>query len=178
MLPREIRTDRVVLRALTPDDAQAQVDAIADSVAELSLWMPWCTGPQTLDDARDNLAEEAAKFDAETGFEYGLWLDDTFVGRIGVHAYNPAVPKGEIGYWTRTPYAGRGLATEAARALTDALCAAGFRRVEIRCDALNEASASVARRAGYTLDAHFVNDAVSVTDPTQVRDTLVFSVTR
>lgn len=55
---------------------------------------------------------------------------------------------------------------------------AGFRRVEIRRDALNEASAAVARACGFHQDALLVNDDVSAQDPTQLRDTLVFSVTR
>lgn len=178
VLPREIPTKRLVLRAAGPDDASAQVEAIADSVAELSHWMPWCRGPQALAQARANLVEAARAFDAGQGFEYVMWLDGVFVGRIGVHSYDPGVKKGEIGYWARTPYTGRGLVQEAVRALTQATVEAGFRRVEIRCDAANLASARVAEACGYTLDARLVNAEVSVPDPSVLRDTLIWSVTR
>jgi RimJ/RimL family protein N-acetyltransferase len=86
------------------------------------------------------------------------------------------VPKGEIGYWMETRHTGQGYATEAARALTDfGFGVLGFRRIEIRCDALNRASAAVPDRLGYTLDARLVNDDVAADGSGALRDTLVFS---
>lgn len=177
LLPREIRTDRLLLRAVNVDDAPAQVEAVADSLAELGRWMPWARRPQSLETAEENLGASARDF-GEGSFEYAMWRDGVCAGRIGVHGFDARVPKGEIGYWTRTTFAGQGLMKEAVRALTDTMLEAGFRRVEIRCDARNEASAAVARACGFHRDALLVNNDVSAQDPTQLRDTLVFSVTR
>ena len=57
----------------------------------------------------------------------------------------------EIGYWVRTDMTGRGVATEAAKLLTNAaLALSGIERVEIHHDAANIASARVPEKLGYT----------------------------
>ena len=56
----------------------------------------------------------------------------------------------EIGYWTGTPYAGRGYMTTAVRALSRvALTLPGIERVAIKHDEANKASAAVAIKAGF-----------------------------
>jgi RimJ/RimL family protein N-acetyltransferase len=56
----------------------------------------------------------------------------------------------EIGYWTRTAYAGRGFMTAAVEALSRAaLALPGIDRVAIRHDVTNAASAAVATKAGF-----------------------------
>lgn len=177
-MPRLIRTERLALRAVSVDDAQAQTEAVNASVPELSRWMPWCTGPQDVAVSRENLERSVEDFEAQRGFEYVVWAGEDFAGRIGVHALDLRIPRGEIGYWTTSALAGRGHMTEAVRGLTDAMLQLGFRRVEIRCDALNAASARVAEKCGYTLDARLVNDDVSARDPSVLRDTLIWSVVR
>ena len=97
------------------------------------------------------------------------------VGSSGLHRINWAVPKVEIGYWVRTPYAGQGYITEAVAALTDfAFTTLAAHRVEIRCDARNERSAAVARRSGFTLEGILrCEDRCPLTN--ELRDTMVFA---
>lgn len=177
MLPRTIATERLELRAVGPEQAEKQAAAVNASREELGTWMPWAQNGQTPDQARENLAQSAEEF-GTASFEYSVWLGDEFVGRCGVHAYDARIPKGEIGYWIATAHAHHGLAREATQGLIDAMLATGFRRIEIRCDALNARSAAIPRALGMTQDALFVNDDVSAADPTELRDTLVFSLTR
>jgi RimJ/RimL family protein N-acetyltransferase len=60
----------------------------------------------------------------------------------------------EIGYWIHPSFTGRGLATSAARLLTDAAFAVeGITHVEIHHDKANVASAGVPRRLAYRLVA-------------------------
>jgi RimJ/RimL family protein N-acetyltransferase len=84
------------------------------------------------------------------------------------------VPKFEIGYWCRTGHTGHGYITEAVKAITTlAIDTLGARRVEIRCDPTNHKSASVAKRAGFQLEATLHNNELG-TDGNP-RDTLIFS---
>ena len=85
------------------------------------------------------------------------------------------VHKLEIGYWARTPYAGRGYITEAVAGITDfAFAMLGAHRVEIRCDTKNERSAAVARRLDFTLEGTLhADDRCPLTG--ELRDTLVFA---
>jgi hypothetical protein len=74
--------------------------------------------------------------------------------RPWLHRIHWEVPAFEIGYWIRTSEAGRGYATEATRRIAEfAFDDLGAERVEIWCDARNERSAAVARRAGFAFEA-------------------------
>ena len=63
-----------------------------------------------------------------------------------------AADRVELGYWLDAAVTGRGLATEATRALFDVAAALpGLSHAEIRCDSANTASAAVPRRLGFHL---------------------------
>nr|WP_246363491.1 GNAT family N-acetyltransferase [Deinococcus budaensis] len=176
----------MLLRAPRPQDAPAVHAAVQASLPELRPWMVWAQQPADLAGTRENLARAAEAYAAGENLRLHVWSADgqTFVGSSGYHALDWRVPKGEIGYWIATPHTGQGYATEVARALTDLALRSpgegglGFRRLEIRCDACNGRSAHIPRALGYTLDATLKNDAVAADDPAQLRDTLIFSLTR
>lgn len=179
-LPAEIRTERLVLRAAGPEDAAEQSAVVTASLAELKPWLPWAQAPQSVEDATENLAEAARKF--EDGEEFNWLIRDgqsgALVGRVSVFAVNWRVPKGEIGYWLSSTCTGAGYMREAVRGVVRAAEAEGFRRLEIRCDARNAPSARVAEAVGFTLDARFVNDQVAPDDSSKLRDTLIYSLVR
>lgn len=180
-IPTEFRTERLLLRAPRPEDAQAQVDAVNASLPELRQWMVWAQEPQTLEAARENLTQGHAAYADASNLRLMVWNAEgtELIGSSGFHALDWRVPKAEIGYWIATAHTGHGYAREVAQALTDiGLNTLGFRRIEIRCDADNERSARIPRRLGYTLDATLKNDGVAAADPTRLRDTMIFSVTR
>ena len=180
-LPTEFRTPRLLLRAPRPEDAAAQVRAIAESHAELRRWMAWAQEVQTLEQATENLTRAQEAYRRGENLRLLVWSADgqDLIGSSGYHALDWRVPKAEIGYWIATPHTGHGYAQEVAGFLTDyGLNTLGFRRLEIRCDARNERSARIPRALGYHLDARLVNDSVAADDPAQLRDTLLFSRVR
>lgn len=184
-VPTEVRTPRLLLRSPRPEDAPAVHAAVHASLPELRRWMFWAQEPQDLPGTEANLREAAEHFESRESLRYLVWnaAGTELIGSSGYHALNWRVPRGEIGYWIATAHAGQGYATEVARALTELGLRSfqegglGFRRIEIRTDALNERSARIPRALGYTLDARLVNDGVAADDPTKLRDTLIFSVT-
>ena len=173
-----IRTPRLLLRAPREADGPAMHRAVAASLPELRRWMVWAQQP--LDEAgyTSNMAAAAEAFAERTELRYLIWDADgrELLGSTGFHALNWQVPRGEIGYWIHSEHTGQGYASEAVRALTGfGFRMLGFRHIEIRCDALNLASAHIARKLGYNLDARLVNNSVSADGAGAVRDTLVFS---
>jgi RimJ/RimL family protein N-acetyltransferase len=74
------------------------------------------------------------------------------VGGAGLHPKGPGTA--DIGYWVRADRTGRGYATAAARALTEAAFQhlADVHRVTIRMDQANVARAAVPRKLGYRGD--------------------------
>lgn len=180
-VPAEIPTARLLLRAPRPGDGAALHAAVHASLPELRAWMAWASTPLDEAGSEAHLRQAAARFLLRTELRYLIFdrAGEVLLGSTGFHALDWRVPKAETGYWVATPHAGRGYVTEAVLALSEVgFGALGFRRIEIRCDALNERSAAVARRAGYALDARLVHDDVAAHDPAVLRDTLVFSRTR
>jgi RimJ/RimL family protein N-acetyltransferase len=72
----------------------------------------------------------------------------------------------ELGYWLREDQTGRGLVTEASRAvLAMAATLPRLSLVEIRCDARNAPSAAVPQRLGFVLASTVPDLAVTPTEP-------------
>lgn len=175
-LPDGLRTERLLVRAARPGDGATMREAVLESLAELTPWLPWARGPHDLEHAERACAEAHAKFLAGDDLMALLFrLDDgTFVGGTGLHRIDWRVPSFEIGYWVRTSQAGRGYVTEAVRALAaHAFETLHAKRVHLRMDARNAASRRVAERADFEFEGCLRNETL---DPDgRVRDTLVFS---
>lgn len=176
-LPDSMESQRLLIRAPHPGDGAAINAAVLDSLAELRPWMPWAQQTPTVDDNEVYAREAHVRFLKREDLPFLLFEKTTnmMVGSSGLHRINWAVPKVEIGYWVRTPYAGQGYITEAVVALTAfAFTTLNANRVEIRCDAKNERSAAVARRSGFTLEGTLRHeDRCPMTN--ELRDTLVFA---
>lgn len=178
--PDEIVTERLLIRAPRPGDGAELRAAVKESWSDLKQWMPWAAGEMP-DEAyyEARVRRGRAKFLLREDLTLLLFKkgSSTIVGSSGLHRINWRVPRFEIGYWVRTPYAGQGYITEAVRGITDfAFDTLDARRVEIRCDARNERSAAVARRAGYELEATLRReDRHHLTG--NLRDTLIFART-
>jgi len=155
-IPREIVTERLLLRVPGIGDAKALHEAVHESMPELRRWMDWANQVQTMHYTEDYIHHMRAKFTAREELTYRLISgeNDRFLGNVSIHTINWRIPRMEIGYWLRTSAVGQGYMTEAVRALTTM----GFEtlhaiRIEIRCDVNNIRSAQVAERAGYHLEA-------------------------
>ena len=131
------------------------VAAINASLDHLSPWMAWAAEPATEETVRTFLEEAEAGWEAGHDFAFavveGRAGDEQVVGGCGLHGR--IGPNGfEIGYWIAADRAGRGLATEVARALTAAAFdLEAIARVRICCEATNVRSARVPEKLGYRL---------------------------
>jgi ribosomal-protein-serine acetyltransferase len=165
------------LRAYDPADAEAIYAAVRESVAELSVWMPWCHAGYALAEARDWTASRQAL--AAQGLEYNFAIvgsDGAYLGGCGLNQINRAHRFGNLGYWVRTLAAGRGVATAAVGLLADW----GFRntdlaRFEIVCGVGNERSQRVAERAG-ALREGTLHDRLLIHG--RPHDAVMYSITR
>jgi len=142
-----------LLRRWADEDDSALLAAVTESAPELRLWMPWMTQEPTLAAEREHVTGSRWRWDNGEAYEFGVFAaDGTLAGTIGLHR-RVGPNAWDIGYWVRTSYTRRGIATAAAGALTEvALAEPGTERVEIRCDEANVASAAVPRRLGYRLE--------------------------
>ncbi|WP_180290420.1 GNAT family N-acetyltransferase [Streptomyces sp. TLI_171] len=136
-------------------DAAELNAAVIANLAHLRPWMPWAGQAPTMAESEQLSVSGEKVWEQGTDFMYLLGLDDEPAKVIGGFGLHGRIGPGalEIGYWVHHEHTGRGLATAAARALTEAaLALPGIARTEIHCDETNAASAAVPRKLGYALD--------------------------
>lgn len=174
--PDSFDTERLTIRAPRYADAQEIVTAVNESLAELRPWMPWAKDPAEVEASEARLRAAMAKWITREDLLVHVYLKgtSTFVVGSGLHRINWHARCFEIGYWCRTPYAGRGYVTEAVNALTAfAFGPLQANRVEIRCDTRNMKSVAVAKRCGFLQEAILRHDDLGVDGG--LRSTFVFS---
>lgn len=178
-LPEEIVTERLVIRPPRPGTGAALNEAVAESLDSLRPWMLWAQQLPTVEEHEALVRSWAADFLARRDLILHLWerQSGALVGGSGLHRIGWRLRRFEIGYWCRDAFVGRGLVTEAVRAITElAFERLDARRVEIRCDTRNHRSAAVARRAGYAHESTRLCDDLAPDG--SVRDTHVYRLIR
>jgi RimJ/RimL family protein N-acetyltransferase len=146
--------DGVVVRWVTVADAEAIARAVGESLEHLKPWMPWADARSAdVVFQRSRLREQIRQRSRREEWQYGMFANrSAFVGSIGLMTRRgPGTI--EIGYWLHVDAVNRGLATNAARALTAAAFAMDdIETTIIVCDEANLRSAAIPQRLGYTLD--------------------------
>jgi len=100
--------------------------------------------------------------------EYGNGDDKVFAGTISFHSLSVKNSVGELGYWMASSMRGKGIATTAARMLTDyGFAAIGFKRIEGLVDRENVASLKLLESAGYQREG-LLRNKISRDDGRQV----------
>lgn len=175
--PDQLETEHLLIRAPRPGDGVAVHEAVMETLDTLRRWMPWALQEQTVDVLEEFVRRGAASFITRTELPLLLWLkdDETFVGASGLQRIDWSVPRLEIGYWCRARFEGQGYISEAVCEISRfAFEHLNARRIEIRCDALNERSARVAIRCGFQLEGQLRDHELDTAG--QLRDTLIFSL--
>jgi ribosomal-protein-alanine N-acetyltransferase len=160
-----IETERLELRPLAMDDLDALALIYADP--EVRKYFP--EGTLTREETREELAWIIDVYYAEHGF--GLWATtfkqtNDFIGRCGLLPWTiEGRSEVEVAYLLARDHWGRGLGTEAARAIL----AYGFDELRLPrlislIDPANQASVNVARKIGMRLEREAEIDG----DPTLV----------
>jgi RimJ/RimL family protein N-acetyltransferase len=172
-----VETPRLVLRPWNPTDAHKLSRAVEESVEHQRPFMPWIQEePLPLDARVAVLRRLRGNFDRDEGFVYAIFdpAEETVLGGTGLHPRIGADAL-EIGYWIHVAHSGKGLATEAAAALTRvAFEVHGVDRVEIHCGPENPKSAAVPRKLGFTLEATLRRRGT--TGLGEPRDTMIWSL--
>ena len=143
MLPRTIRTKRLILRPHRLGDSEAMSRYMADP-----LFSEYAASPRTdaATAARDWLAR-AQQLDWRTEPHWGVWCDEELVGGVSLRI-DYANRRAEIAYEVARAHRNEGLATEAVRAVIESAFAAEpeLHRVTARADRRNQPSIRVLRK--------------------------------
>lgn len=154
--------DQLTIRRWEPGDAAALHRAIAESVDHLRPWVPFAAQePRSLEERLAAIEKWREAWDAGGDRFYGVFVGDVVVGGCGLHR---RIGEGglEIGYWTHAGHVRRGIATTAARIMTDhAFAIPGVDRVEIWHDRANAPSARIPMRLGFEFAGEMRRDTAA-----------------
>jgi RimJ/RimL family protein N-acetyltransferase len=172
-----IETDRLVIRCWKPNDAPLLHAAISESLEHLEPWMIWANEePKGLHHRVELLRAFRGQFDLGQDFQYGIFdpTERRVLGATGLHTRRGEGVR-EIGYWIHAQEIHQGLATESTSALIRlAIELDRVRRVEIRCDPDNDASAAIPDRLGFAMEGILQAESDFMGTP---RDSQVWSLT-
>ena len=174
--PTRIDTARLVLRRPVLADAPAIFEGYAQDpdVVRYLMWRPHTS----IRDTTEYLARCVAGNNAGDDLTWALTLkgDDRL---IGMFALRPHGFKADLGYVLARLYWGRGLVTEAGRAIVDlAFSDPAVHRVWAVCDVDNKASARVLEKLGMTLEGVLRRWIVHPNVSEEPRDSLCYARVR
>ena len=149
MLPKVLETPRLRLEATTLEHAEGLWGAIEASLKELTEFMAWAP-TASLANSTAFAERMQKKWDEVTDWSFTIFFEGEVAGNISLMGYEALSDLAELGYWLRSDLTGRGLMTEAARAVVDF----GFDRVrchrlELQAAESNLASIRVAEKLGF-----------------------------
>lgn len=152
--PAQRTTSRLVLRPFRRRDADALAEAIAVSLPDLVLWLPWAHRNYDRADAVGYIRESMIAWREGRAFDFSIRRPDDprrHLGNISVWPTTRGGTVGEIGYWVRSDETGAGICTQAAiRVLETAFLELQFHKVVLRIAVGNLASERVAEKLGAT----------------------------
>lgn len=140
------------IRPLEASDAP-ELYALVRANPDLEKWMPWAAEQDLAATERFIAAAEEQLGDGK-GFQAAIELEDGIVGVVGLHTIDWVNRKTSIGYWLAQGARGRGLMTNAVRALLDHVFhELELHRIEIHCAPENGPSRAIPERLGFREEA-------------------------
>ncbi len=153
-----IELTKCVVRSYRPSD----VESLAKYANNRKVWLNMRDGfphPYSVDNAKEFI-KRATTMNPETMF--AICIDDNAVGGIGFMLHSDVERiSAELGYWLGEPFWGKGITTEAVKAVTlHAIREHGLKRVYAVPYSWNPASAKVLEKAGYVLEGTMRKSAI------------------
>jgi len=146
-------TERLRLRAMEERDMARVAELIGDW--DVAKWLTRVPYPYSIDDARwwlDRVGPGYVSGEPEF-FVIADGTDDSVMGGVGLHPRNVPEPEEgelELGYWLGKPYWGRGIMSEAVRAILPlGFARAGLKKISVFTDIDNTSSQNVLRKSGF-----------------------------
>ena len=152
--PEKILTERLILRRIGRRDADPVVDAVQNSLPDLTRWLPWAHAGYAKDDAVAYIRDSVQSWKEGRAFDYAIRSasePNKHLGNVSIWHVSRLGKIGEIGYWVRTDATSKGIASES----TDAMLGLGFstlnlHKITLRIAVGNEPSIRVAEKLGFT----------------------------
>jgi RimJ/RimL family protein N-acetyltransferase len=147
----ELTDGELLLRPLQRTDREALFEAVTESVAQISPWLPWCHTGYAIAETDAFIESCITAWAQQTHFPFAIFDARTgqYFGGTGVNHIERMNRLGNVGYWIRTSATRRGMASKAVRLVARfAFETVQLVRLEIVVRPENSGSRRVAEKAG------------------------------
>ena len=149
-----LTTNRLFLRQIRPDDAEALFAIFSDhQVTEFYGHEPH----QSLDEAQELIRQTQAHYLRRENLRWGITFkgEERLIGSCGFHHFDEGFHRAEIGYALNRAFWGQGVMSEAISAiLTYGFAELNFHRIEAIIDMVNERSKGLLLKLGFTYEGN------------------------
>ena len=142
--------DNLIMRTLVSSDAKEVFTVIDENRQYLREYLPWVDNTQSYKDTEKVIGEWQTDLENKYDYVFGIYLENKYIGNIGLHDINPHNNRGMIGYWLAEKYQGNGIITACVKSLTNfGIYELDLNRIYILCAVGNKKSRAVPERLGY-----------------------------
>ncbi|OAN18254.1 acetyltransferase [Photobacterium jeanii] len=123
------QTGRLILRPYKSADLFPHLEAVTESLPELSQWLEWCGEGYNQHDANAWLTTSRVNWRSDICYELAIFdrFDNTFIGSVSLYDLQATSNSANVGYWIRSRYHRQGIASEAIKVI----CRLAFLSLEL-----------------------------------------------
>ena len=148
---QRLQTERMVLRRIVPQDAEAVFTWMGDP--EVCKYERWTPHPDS--NYSEGYIRQVFDYESDHTYWWGMDLQGKLIGSICVVNINDFDQKGIMGYCLAKKYWSKGYTTEGVRAVLQFLFEqVGINRIEASHSIYNPASGRVLQKAGFLLEGN------------------------
>jgi len=141
--------NNILLRSYQLDDAQELFKAVNSSRTHLQPWLEWINKTTKPEQSLQFIQQSLHHLNTQEALALGIFYNDRIIGGIGMHHWNQATKKAQVGYWISKEYEGKGIIHQCLTRFIDFLFEKiGLNKIEIHFIPANKRSAKVAERLG------------------------------
>ncbi len=146
-------TDQLLLRTYEPADAQELFDVINNSRKHLQPWLEWVPLTTKQEHALQFIQRSRQELNDQQSLALGIFYDGKIIGGIGMHKWEPAIKRAQVGYWIVKEHEGKGIVNKSLLKFISFLFEQlGLNKVEIHFEPKNKRSAKVADKLGFKIE--------------------------
>ncbi|MBD3311434.1 MAG: GNAT family N-acetyltransferase [Candidatus Magasanikbacteria bacterium] len=160
----QLKGKRLTLKRTKPSLKMAKImfKVIDENRKHLEPWFPWPKLTLKVEDSLKYLFDKEEETEKGKKIEYGIYINNEYIGNISIFDIHDKNKSAEIGYWLSSAHTRNGYMTEALKILEkEAFERLKLNRLQIKIDEKNKASLGLAKKCGYTCEGKYREDSFS-----------------
>lgn len=145
--------DNILLRTYEVGDAQELFTAIDNSRKHLHTWLDWVDKTTRPEHSLQFIGHSMEQLDMQEALALGIFYDGKIIGGVGMHQWDQATKRAQIGYWISKDFEGKGIIYRSLVKFVDFLFnKIALNKIEVNFFPANVRSAKVAERLGFKIE--------------------------